>query len=118
MTFPGLSNLKLCGRVNQNANFPSSSLHFIYQGYCVGLHAPVLLMLDKATRILSGNGFQGGPTPLLLQVGQKDHQRRKVTAHGAGPAIAPLMVLQIVLDIRTPRQFLFGQLLEVLVNQV
>jgi len=33
----------------------------------VGVHAPILLMLNKAAQIIPGNGFQGGPT-LLLQV--------------------------------------------------
>jgi len=33
----------------------------------VAVHAPILLMLNKAAQIIPGNGFQGGPT-LLLRV--------------------------------------------------
>jgi hypothetical protein len=33
LTFPDLNQLKLCGTVDQNANFPSCSLHFIYHSY-------------------------------------------------------------------------------------
>jgi hypothetical protein len=50
----------------------------------------------KGPNILLGNGFQEDPTPLLLQVGEKDRQRPTVTAHGIGPAIAPLLVMHIV----------------------
>ena len=75
----------------------------------VGLHAPVLLILDKAAQILPGDGFQGGPTP-LFQVRQKKLQRRKVAADSVGSTIAPLLVVQIVLDVRLPQQVVFGQL--------
>ncbi|TSA06876.1 MAG: hypothetical protein D4R73_10680 [Deltaproteobacteria bacterium] len=38
-------------------------------------------------------------------------QRPRVAADGVGPAIAPLLVVQIVLDVRPPKQPLLNQLL-------